>query len=96
MEDHGSAGSLPDHLEFEKPSASERFRNIPKQMFRDARDAVKKTTNVGRRKRDREHRQSTNPIALAATRVLRESIATAKDVFHIVRPICIRSVVSRL
>ena len=65
--------------------SSERSKlTIPEKIVQAGKEAVRKTKNLGRQKGSRG-RQSTNPLALAATRVYRESIKASKTVLHIVR-----------
>ncbi|CAK0743492.1 hypothetical protein CVIRNUC_001474 [Coccomyxa viridis] len=63
--------------------SSERSKlTIPEKIVQAGKEAVRKTKNLGRQKGSRR-RQSTNPLALAATRVYRESIKASKTVLHI-------------
>jgi hypothetical protein len=68
----------------EKPSTSERLARFPKDLLRSAKNVAKKTANLGRHKQRSLERQPTNPVALAARRVFRESVKAANWTFHIV------------
>ena len=72
------------HAGDDSSTSSERSkRTIPEKIVQAGKDAVRKTKNIGRRKSS-HRRQSTNPIALAATRVFAESVKASKAVLHIV------------
>jgi hypothetical protein len=64
--------------------SSERSKlTIQEKIVQAGKDAVRKTKNLGRRKGS-HRRQSTNPIALAATRVYRESLKASKSLLNLV------------
>ena len=86
MTSNSGSGRLTDnsHEMSGRDKAKERLINIPHQLLQGAKDVVKKTGNLGRRKKSRLHRQPTNPVALAATRVYRESIQASLKVLQIV------------
>lgn len=86
MTSNSDSGRFPEnsHEKSGRDKAKERFINIPHQLLQGAKDVVKKTGNLGRRNKSRLQRQPTNPVALAATRVYRESIQASLKVLHIV------------
>ena len=84
MNSNGDFGRLPDdpHERSGREKARERLINIPQQILQGARDVVNKTAKLGRRNKSNLHRQPTNPVALAATRVYRDSIQASLRVLH--------------
>ena len=65
----------------DKPSPGERL----KHLYKSAKDVAKRTVNLGRPKDRSQGRHPTNPLALAARRVFRESLLDARKwTFHIV------------
>ena len=56
-----------------------------KHLYKSAKDVAKRTVTLGRPKQRSLERQPTNPVALAAKKVFRESILDAKKwTLHIV------------
>ena len=78
VHDHSSHGGD------DSSTSSERSKlTIQEKIVQAGKEAVRKTKNIGRRK-DSRRRRSTNPVALAATRVYEESVKASKAVLHIV------------
>jgi hypothetical protein len=71
-----------DDITANKSNKSDRLASIPKELLKGARDVARKAANLGKRRGSK--RQPTNPIALAALRVYKESIIASKKAFHIV------------
>ena len=72
------------HAGDDSSTSSERSKlTIQEKIVQAGKEAVRKTKNIGRRKSP-HRRRSTNPVALAATRVYEESVKASKAVLHIV------------
>lgn len=82
--DDGDSHEHPLQQGDDSSHSSERSKlTIQEKIVQAGKDAVRKTKHLGRRKGS-HRRQSTNPIALAATRVYRESVKASKSLLNIV------------